>query len=168
MSFTKPYYSKQDLAENSALNEDVIKLNRQELQAQGFVVEASKKKKAPLKQKQQQDLDYFYNNDDAGINNPAGSEFESHPELPYMGGKPSDQPILPENAEEAVPDAFLSQEQKTKKAEKRKRERERRQELANRLNKKFKMYAPAPKQQPKYRPVERPRNAPPKLRPPGT
>lgn len=167
MSFTKPYYSKQELQENSDLNEVVISLNRQELQAKGFVVEANKKKKSPLKRKEQQDLDYFYSNDDPG-NNQIGSDFESHPELPYMGGKPSDQPILPENAVDAVDEAFLSQEQKTKKAEKRKRERERRQELANRLNKKFKMNAPAPKQQPKYRPAERPRSAPPKLRPPGS
>lgn len=167
MSFTKQYYSKQQLQENSDLNEVVIGLNRQELQAKGFVVEANKKKISPLKQKDQQDLDCFYSNDDPGANNQIGSEFDSHPELPYMGGKPSDQPILPENAVDAVDEAFLSQEQKTKKAEKRKRERKHREELANRLNKKFKINAPLPKQQPKYRPIERPSNAPPKLKPPG-
>ncbi len=156
-------FSKEELAENSELYDIVKYLERKSLQEKGYKVAATKKVK-PLKQNYDIGIDNSYSNND----NNQDHDLEPHPELPYMGGKAIDQPILPENALDAVPESMLSQEQKTKLAEKRKKQQEKqRKELANRLNHKFKINAPAPKQTPKYQPYARPRSAPPKLKPPG-
>ena len=159
--------SKGELAENSELYDIVKYLERKSLQEQGFEVTATKKI-APLKQNYNADADNSYNNNNASNES---SDLEQHPELPYTGGKAMDQPMLPENAIEAVPESLLSQEQKTKISEKRKKQQEKqRKELANRLQNKFKIGGPgpAPKQAPKYQPKINYKHTPPKLRPPGS
>ena len=158
--------SKEELAENSELYDIVKYLERKALQEQGYTVTATKKI-APLKQNYNLDADNSYSNN---TDNNQGSDLEQHPELPYLGGKAMDQPMLPENALDAVPESLLSQEQKTKITEKRKKQQEKqRKELANRLQNKFKIGGPgpAPKQAPKYQPEIRHKHTPPKLRPPG-
>ncbi len=154
--------SKTDLAKNGELAESSLLLNRIALRTKGYQVEGlNKKRKQPSKENYSDAL-----SDNLDNNNNQGSEFEQHPELPFMGGK-ADQIILPESEADAVPESQLSQAQRTQRADKRKREQEKnREELANR--KKFKFTAPPPKQAPKYQPKERPRSAPPKLRPPGS
>lgn len=161
--------SKAQLVEISDLYDLVKFLDRQALQDIGYQVEANKKKKLPLLKNQQHDgIEDSYDN--SAVNDNRGASFEAHPELPYMGGKPSDQPIIPEYAVDAITDvdaSLLSAEQQTKIAEKRKRKQEKqRAELANRPTAKFKISGP--KQQPKSRPVDRPHSSPPKLRPPGS
>jgi hypothetical protein len=154
--------SKQELAENSELYAMVKNIERIELQKRGYKVEANKKV-APIKQLTQDiGLDEIYNNG-ANQNN---IELAEHPELPYMGGKAIDQPMLPENALDAVPESLLSIEQKTKQAEKRKKQSEKqRQELANRLNNKYKISTPAPSKpairyQPSNKLINRPKPRP--------
>lgn len=161
--------SKAQLVEISDLYDLVKFLDRQALQDLGYHVEANKKKKLPLLKNQQNDgIEDSYDN--SAVNDNRGSGFMAHPELPYSGGggTPSDQPIIPEYAVEAISDVdagLFSAEQQTKIAEARKRKQEKqRAELANRPE--FKISGP--KQQPKSRPVDRPRSAPPKLRPPGS
>ena len=166
-SFTK--ISKSQLGEINDLYDFVKFLDRQALQDMGYQVEANKKKKLQLLKNQQHDgIEDSYDN--SAVNDNRGASFEAHPELPYMGGKPSDQPIIPDYAVDAISDldaSLLSPEQRTKIAEQRKRQQEKqRKELANRPAAKFKISGP--KQQPKSRPVDRPRSAPPKLRPPGS
>jgi hypothetical protein len=161
--------SKAQLGEISDLYDLVKFLDRQALQDMGYQVEANKKKKLQLLKNQQHDgIEDSYDN--SAVNDNRGASFEAHPELPYMGGKPSDQPIIPDYAVDAISDvdaSLLSAEQQTKIAEKRKRKQEKqRAELANRPAAKFKISGP--KQQPTLRPVDRPRSAPPKLRPPGS
>lgn len=165
--------SKAQLGEIGDLYDLVKFLDRQALQDMGYQVEANKKKKLQLLKNQQHDgIEDSYDN--SAVNDNRGVSFEAHPELPYMGGKPSDQPIIPDYAVDAISDldaSLLSPEQRTKIAEQRKRQQEKqRKELANRPGArpaaKFKISGP--KQQPKLRPVDRPRSAPPKLRPPGS
>lgn len=148
--------SKAELAENSELYDITTNTIRQSLKQQGYQVEATKKIQ-PIKN---------YNLDNINSNNNSNeinNSLEQHPELPYTGGKSIDQPMIPENALDAVPESLLSPEQKTKISEKRQKQREKqRLALANRLQNKFKIT-------PKIQPTSKPRyiHTPPKLRPPG-
>lgn len=159
--------SSSELAQITALASDTTSLNRQDLRSQNYNVEALNKERKQRKNYDPNngfdDLNQVGGENQIEASEGSGLNLDSHPELPYTGGKPADQIYFPDSVIESgqIPESLLSSAQKEELKKQKDRKKEQLEKsLKQRMAAKFKLGFAKPKNAPKVSLKQAPRSRP--------